>query len=77
MLMEEMAGTQTAGILNSFRGGSSPGPAYTDARSWNGSAWSTIPSTSSKHSFSNLFLEHLLLQLQLVAIMKPLEFKQL
>ena len=51
----KMAGTQTAGILNSFRGGGSPGPAYTDARSWNGSAWSTIPSTSSNHSFSNLF----------------------
>jgi hypothetical protein len=51
----KMAGTQTAAILNSFRGGGSPGPAYTDARSWNGSAWTSIPSTSSNHSFSNLF----------------------
>jgi len=49
----KMAGTQTAGILSSFRGGGSPGPAYTDAREWNGSTWTTITSTSNFHSSSN------------------------
>ena len=50
----KMAGTQTASILASFRGGGTPSdPAYKDAAEWDGSSWTSIPSTSDRHSFSN------------------------